>query len=59
MDDNAVFMPEHVSAQAANIERAGFAVLGVIIKAIEDAQANGTARTASTSAWTRRLIADI
>jgi hypothetical protein len=28
-------MPEHVSLQAANIERAGFAVLGVVIKAIE------------------------
>ena len=28
-------MPEHVSPQAANIERAGFAVLGVVIKATE------------------------
>lgn len=28
-----------VSPQAANIERAGFAVLGVVIKAIDDAGA--------------------
>jgi hypothetical protein len=30
-----VFMPEHVSPQATSIERAGFSVLGVVIKAIE------------------------
>jgi hypothetical protein len=32
-----------VSPQAANIERAGFAVLGVVIKAIEDAGAAAAA----------------
>ena len=31
------FVPALVSPQAANIERAGFAVLGVVIKAIDDA----------------------
>ena len=47
-----------VSPQAANIERVGFAVLGVVIKAIDDA---GTAVTANGLNVTldTQLIADI
>jgi hypothetical protein len=47
-----------VSPQAANIERVGFAVLGVVIKAIDDA---GTAAGASglNVSLDAQLVADI
>ena len=52
------FVPALVSPQAANIERAGFAVLGVVIKAIDD---GGTAAGANglNVSLDAQLIADV
>ena len=47
-----------VSPQAANIERAGFAVLGVVIKAIEDAGAAAGANGLNVT-LDAQLVADI
>jgi hypothetical protein len=47
-----------VSPQAANIERAGFAVLGVILKAIDDAGAAAGANGLNVT-LDAQLIADI
>ena len=49
---------ELVSPQAANIERAGFAVLGVIIKALDDANAAASASGLSVT-LDAQLVADI
>jgi hypothetical protein len=52
------FVPALVSPQAANIERAGFAVLGVVIKAIDD---GGTAAGANglNVSLDAQLVSDI
>jgi hypothetical protein len=47
-----------VSPQAANIERAGFAVLGVIIKALDSADAAASANGLNVS-LDAQLVADI
>ena len=47
-----------VSPQAANIERVGFAVLGVVIKAIDDAGAAAGANALNVT-LDAQLIADI
>ena len=47
-----------VSPQAANIERVGFAVLGVVIKAIDDASTAAGASGLSVS-LDAQLVADI
>ena len=47
-----------VSPQAANIERAGFAVLGVVIKALDDANAAAGANGLSVT-LDAQLVADI
>ena len=47
-----------VSPQVANIERAGFAVLGVVIKAIEDAGAAAGANGLNVT-LDAQLVADI
>ena len=47
-----------VSPQAANIERAGFAVLGVVIKAIDDAGAASGANGLNVT-LDAQLVADI
>jgi hypothetical protein len=47
-----------VSPQAANIERAGFAVLGVIIKALDDANAAAGANGLSVT-LDAQLVADV
>ncbi len=47
-----------VSPSAVNVERVGFAVLGTVIKAIEDAQAAGTANGLNIT-LDAALVADI
>jgi hypothetical protein len=47
-----------VSPQAANIERAGFAVLGVIIKALDDANAAAGANGLNVT-LDAQLVADV